>query len=129
MAYYCWNKYFVASATPLGQERCSWGPSYWCAKYKQAVECNALEHCRAKVWSVKDEVRKHLFVYFLDIWREILGILTHDELVPTFLMFKGTNIYIYIYIYIYISWSYTSACLTDNYHWLRSNLKINTHLK
>ncbi|RMX42497.1 hypothetical protein pdam_00020424 [Pocillopora damicornis] len=45
-----------ASATPLGQERCSWGPSYWCAKYKQAVECNALEHCRAKVWSVKDEV-------------------------------------------------------------------------
>lgn len=45
-----------ASASPLGQEKCSWGPSYWCAKYKQAVECNALEHCRTKVWSVKEEV-------------------------------------------------------------------------
>lgn len=43
------------SATPLGQSKCSWGPSYWCENHKQAVECNALEHCRTKVWAVKDE--------------------------------------------------------------------------
>ncbi|KAL9985000.1 hypothetical protein ACROYT_G007351 [Oculina patagonica] len=48
---------FVASvsATPLGQEKCTWGPSYWCQKYKHAVECNTLEHCRTKVWVLKDE--------------------------------------------------------------------------
>lgn len=48
--------YFAVSAGPTGQEKCSWGPSYWCQKYKQAVECNALEHCRTKVWALKDDV-------------------------------------------------------------------------
>ncbi|XP_073239351.1 prosaposin-like [Porites lutea] len=43
------------AATPLGQSKCSWGPSYWCQSYKQAVECKALEHCRSKVWAVKDD--------------------------------------------------------------------------
>lgn len=49
---------FVASvsATPLGESKCSWGPSYWCENYKQAVQCKALEHCRTKVWAVKNEV-------------------------------------------------------------------------
>ncbi|KAJ7383615.1 hypothetical protein OS493_026801 [Desmophyllum pertusum] len=48
---------FVASvsASPTGQGKCSWGPSYWCQNYKQALECNALEHCRTKVWTVKDQ--------------------------------------------------------------------------
>lgn len=46
----------TVSASPLGQEKCSWGPSYWCESYKQAVECKALEHCRTKVWAVKNEV-------------------------------------------------------------------------
>ena len=47
---------FSVAATPLGQSKCSWGPSYWCQSYKQAVECKALEHCRSKVWAVKDDV-------------------------------------------------------------------------
>jgi len=53
--------YFAVSGTPTGQAKCSWGPSYWCQNYKQALECNALEHCRANVWAVKDEVIKHIF--------------------------------------------------------------------
>lgn len=48
---------FVASVsgTTTRQPKCSWGASYWCQNYKQALECNALEHCRANVWAVKDE--------------------------------------------------------------------------
>ena len=59
----CLN-YFAVSGTPTGQARCSWGPSYWCQNYKQALECNALEHCRANVWAVKDEV----IIYINDEW-------------------------------------------------------------
>lgn len=54
--------HFAVSAGPTGQEKCSWGPSYWCQKYKQAVECNALEHCRTKVWALKDDVCLNIFV-------------------------------------------------------------------
>ncbi|XP_015757258.1 PREDICTED: prosaposin-like [Acropora digitifera] len=48
---------FVASvsATPLLEDKCSWGPSYWCENHEQAVECKAVEHCRTNVWAVKDE--------------------------------------------------------------------------
>ena len=48
----------IASALPrkpLGSEKCTWGPAYWCKNYKQATECNAMEHCRRHVW--KSNVR------------------------------------------------------------------------
>jgi hypothetical protein len=46
---------FVACAYPsrLGEEKCTYGPSYWCENYKQAVECQAIEHCREYVWKAK----------------------------------------------------------------------------
>ncbi|XP_066593748.1 prosaposin [Prorops nasuta] len=34
----------------LGTEKCTWGPSYWCASDSNANECNALQHCRENVW-------------------------------------------------------------------------------
>jgi len=34
----------------LGGERCTWGPSYWCASQQHADACNALSHCQTKVW-------------------------------------------------------------------------------
>ena len=57
--------YFAVRGTPTGKAKCSWGPSYWCQNYKQALECNALEHCRAKVWAVKNEVIKQMSDVFL----------------------------------------------------------------
>ena len=29
----------------LGDSKCTYGPSYWCASRDNAVECNAEEHC------------------------------------------------------------------------------------
>jgi len=34
----------------LGGEKCSWGPSYWCASQQHADACNAISHCQTKVW-------------------------------------------------------------------------------
>lgn len=31
-------------------KRCTWGQSYWCLNDENAVECQATEHCREKVW-------------------------------------------------------------------------------
>jgi saposin len=29
----------------LGDNKCTFGPSYWCASRENADECNAMEHC------------------------------------------------------------------------------------
>jgi len=39
----------------LGANRCSWGPSYWCANIPQASDCGAVGHCISAVW-VKEHV-------------------------------------------------------------------------
>ncbi|UJR26418.1 hypothetical protein I4U23_007750 [Adineta vaga] len=36
---------------PLGQKRCTWGPSYWCSSLSNSRECSSMEHCTNKVWS------------------------------------------------------------------------------
>jgi len=43
----------VAKKAPpmLGQNECSWGPSYWCASRENADKCNAVDHCKKKVWN------------------------------------------------------------------------------
>ncbi|XP_020606225.1 prosaposin-like [Orbicella faveolata] len=66
---------FVAtvSGTPTGQAKCSWGPSYWCQNYKQALECNALEHCRANVWAVKDEEACNICQQVVPMIRDFLA--------------------------------------------------------
>ncbi|XP_066570430.1 surfactant protein Bb [Amia ocellicauda] len=34
----------------LGENKCTWGPSYWCTDMHSASQCNAVEHCQAHVW-------------------------------------------------------------------------------
>ncbi|XP_053547997.1 prosaposin [Bombina bombina] len=34
----------------LGNEKCMWGPSYWCKDLETAALCNTIEHCRRHVW-------------------------------------------------------------------------------
>jgi len=34
----------------VGAEKCSWGPSYWCANIPQASKCGAVTHCIKSVW-------------------------------------------------------------------------------
>ena len=46
----------ASPSTFMGSKKCTWGPSYWCQNYKQAKECKAMEHCREKVWKLKDAV-------------------------------------------------------------------------
>jgi saposin len=42
----------VAKKAPmLGQNECSWGPAYWCASRENADKCNAVDHCKKKVWN------------------------------------------------------------------------------
>jgi saposin len=36
---------------PLGQKRCTWGPSYWCSSLSNSRECSSMEHCSNKIWS------------------------------------------------------------------------------
>lgn len=46
----------AATASPLlGSNKCTQGPSYWCQGLKQAVECGAVEHCKQKVWPLKNK--------------------------------------------------------------------------
>jgi len=41
----------VAKKAPmLGQNECTWGPAYWCASRENADKCNAVDHCKRKVW-------------------------------------------------------------------------------
>ncbi|XP_053978368.1 prosaposin [Hylaeus volcanicus] len=35
----------------LGQEECTWGPSYWCENIKTAAGCNATKHCIKTIWN------------------------------------------------------------------------------
>ncbi|XP_048256787.1 prosaposin-like [Haliotis rufescens] len=35
----------------LGKEKCSFGPSFWCANKDNAMKCNAMEHCQKHVWN------------------------------------------------------------------------------
>lgn len=37
----------------LGASKCTWGPAYWCKSVEAALECNAIEHCRSKVWGLE----------------------------------------------------------------------------
>ncbi|CAK9795646.1 PSAP [Anthophora quadrimaculata] len=34
----------------LGEQECTWGPSYWCQNIKTASGCNATKHCIRTVW-------------------------------------------------------------------------------
>ncbi|OAD53035.1 Proactivator polypeptide [Eufriesea mexicana] len=34
----------------LGDQECTWGPSYWCENIKTAAGCNATKHCIKTVW-------------------------------------------------------------------------------
>ncbi|XP_029033068.1 prosaposin [Osmia bicornis bicornis] len=34
----------------LGEEECTWGPSYWCENIKTAAGCNATKHCIKTTW-------------------------------------------------------------------------------
>ena len=34
----------------LGQQECTWGPSYWCENIKTAAGCNATAHCIKTIW-------------------------------------------------------------------------------
>ncbi|CAK9829953.1 PSAP [Anthophora retusa] len=34
----------------LGEQECTWGPSYWCENIKTASGCNATKHCIKTVW-------------------------------------------------------------------------------
>lgn len=33
-----------------GQEKCVWGPPYWCSHVTHARECGATTHCLQTVW-------------------------------------------------------------------------------
>ncbi|XP_015439486.1 PREDICTED: prosaposin [Dufourea novaeangliae] len=35
----------------LGEEECTWGPSYWCENIKTAAGCNATKHCIKTIWT------------------------------------------------------------------------------
>ncbi|XP_046570118.1 prosaposin-like [Haliotis rubra] len=35
----------------LGQGKCSYGPSFWCASKDNAIQCKAMEHCQKHVWN------------------------------------------------------------------------------
>jgi saposin len=37
-------------APVVGQNECTWGPAYWCASRENADKCNAVDHCKRKVW-------------------------------------------------------------------------------
>lgn len=36
---------------PGRSNKCTWGPSYWCANIPQASECGAVKHCIGAVWT------------------------------------------------------------------------------
>jgi saposin len=38
------------SARLVGTSQCSYGPSYWCASQKNAVQCGAVAHCKRFIW-------------------------------------------------------------------------------
>ena len=40
----------VASENLLGQDKCTWGPSYWCKDSLAAKECHAAAYCEERVW-------------------------------------------------------------------------------
>ncbi|EDW84504.1 uncharacterized protein Dwil_GK13103 [Drosophila willistoni] len=40
----------IISATPLGSQKCTWGPSYWCDNLSNSKECRATRHCVQTVW-------------------------------------------------------------------------------
>lgn len=40
----------LREASPLGQRRCTWGPSYWCRDVKTAQECGNQAFCKKFVW-------------------------------------------------------------------------------
>jgi saposin len=35
----------------LGENECSWGPSYWCQNRHTAEQCKAVDHCKKYVWN------------------------------------------------------------------------------
>jgi saposin len=44
----------VKQKVPItGENECSWGPAYWCATRENAERCNAVDHCKTKVWNKK----------------------------------------------------------------------------
>jgi saposin len=38
------------SQAPLGADRCTWGPAYWCNSIANSKECNAYGHCLSSTW-------------------------------------------------------------------------------
>lgn len=40
----------MANGGLLGANKCTYGPSYWCATLPQASECSAVKHCIKAVW-------------------------------------------------------------------------------
>ncbi|CAF3821446.1 unnamed protein product, partial [Rotaria sordida] len=42
----------------LGQNRCTWGPSYWCSSLSNSRECSSIDHCSNKIWSQQSIEKK-----------------------------------------------------------------------
>ena len=43
----------VSCFAALGEERCTWGPSYWCKSQDTAKERGTVEYCQTKVWKTE----------------------------------------------------------------------------
>ena len=39
------------SQVVVGRNRCTWGPSYWCASLSNLRECNSTDYCSKQIWS------------------------------------------------------------------------------
>ena len=39
-----------AKSIILGDDECTFGPSYWCKDLHTAKHCNAVKYCAEKVW-------------------------------------------------------------------------------
>ncbi|KAK0071862.1 hypothetical protein PV325_012245 [Microctonus aethiopoides] len=44
----------------VGDEYCTWGPSYWCHNKTTAAECNATTYCINNVWSENIREKKEV---------------------------------------------------------------------
>jgi saposin len=35
----------------VGNNRCTWGPSYWCSSLSNSRQCASIDHCSNQIWS------------------------------------------------------------------------------
>jgi saposin len=66
----------------VGNNRCTWGPSYWCSSLSNSRQCASIDHCSNQIWSqqaIEKKANDNICQYCEYIIEKLRSIITENQ--------------------------------------------------